>query len=146
MPRKTIYVSEEDDVVFKEYAEKINSEEGIGKIVADAMREKLDQHRGLGTLAFHLSLLVQAPGVSEFVRDLAQYRLDGLSDNMKNEGAKRARHVMVEDPTFFDLRINEQRASFHDVLIQDDNKWFEEGEKLALHRREKTVQSHRSSL
>lgn len=139
MPRKTIYVSKEDDAVFKEYAEKIGGEEGIGKIVADVMREKLDQHRELEILAFHLCLLIQAPNVTEFVRDLAQYRLDGLSDSIKNKGAKRARHVMAEDPTFFDLRIDEQRASFHDVLIRDDNGWFEEGEKLALRYRNKAV-------
>jgi len=131
VPRKTIYVSKEDDAVFKEYAEKIGGEEGIGKMVADVMREKLEQHL---ELAFRLSLFTQTPNVTEFVRDLAQYRLDSLPDSIKNKGVKRAMLVMAEDPTFFDLRIDEERKSFYDVLIHGDNGWFEEGERLASKR------------
>lgn len=139
MPRKTIYVSKEDHEVFKEYAEKIGGEEGIGKMVADVMRERLEQHQELEGLAFRLCLLIQAPNVTEFVRDLAQYRLDSLSDSIKNKGAKKALHVMAEDPTFFDLRIDEERKGFHDVLIRDDNEWFEEGEQLASRYRRKAA-------
>ncbi len=131
MPRKTIYVSEEDNAVFKEYADKVGDDGGLGKVLADALRERLQQRHELETLAFRLCLLIQGPETTKLVADLAQYRFDDLPEDIKTEAMAKTLRVMAEDPSFFELRVGEERKSFFEALILDDNEWFEEAEKLA---------------
>ena len=132
MPRKTIYISKEDEAVFQEYADKMGGDEGVGKLVVDVMKEQLQGYAKLEEKAFQLAMIIMSTEVSSFVRDLAQYRFDSLPHSAKVDAFGKAACAMITDPTFFSLRIGEERRSIVDVLLFDDCTWFEEGEKLAL--------------
>lgn len=79
MPKKTIYVREEDIPIFEEAMQRFGGEESMSSVIVDALRERLRDRKKEKEEALHLALVAEcflppilAEGIERRLRDFPE--------------------------------------------------------------------------
>lgn len=140
MPRKNIYIRDDDLALFEEAIEKLGKDkEAIGTIIIDALKERLSQLGKLEEEAFKLQMLYIL-GSLKFppIKELAESRLDELPKKVSAKAYKKAYFSYLGNEEHFEV-INESDFVSNwaskfiwdgiEGLIENQEKWFKEGKK-----------------
>lgn len=115
MPKKTIYVRDEDMPDFEKALKKLGGEEGIGTIIVEALRKSIRDHKEEEEKVFRLSVLANCPLPSLFA-ECVEFRLQSLPADIVSKVHYYALAAYKEDPDYF---IN---CGFVEI---DDHTWWE---------------------
>lgn len=121
MPKKTIYVREEDMPVFDEAMAKLGGEESMGSVIVDALRERLRNREKEEEEALRLALAA-ACVLPPILEECVEYRLRDLPKDAVVKAHLAAAAAYLADPDFFIER------GYHEL---DDERWFEEAKEKA---------------
>lgn len=104
MPKKNIYFRNEDMPVVEEAYQVLGEEEALGKIIADALKEKLNDINEVQEKVYKLQLLKQLDYAS--INEIVEYRMREYSPSIVSEAEKKALAAYIADPDHFDILYN----------------------------------------
>lgn len=128
MPKKTIYVREEDIPVFEEAMQKFGGEESMSSVIVDALREKLRDRKKEEEEVLNLALALETSPAAIFA-ECVERRLRDFPEDVVARSRLTAQAAYESDPDFF----NEHG---HWELVLNDEAWLAEA-------REKVVEGVR---
>lgn len=116
VPKKTIYVREEDIPVFDEAMEKLGGEESMSSVIVDALRERLRDRKKEEEEALHLAMALECflPSV---LAECVERRLRDFPEDVVAKSRVAASAAYLADPDFFIER------GYYEL---DDARWVEE--------------------
>lgn len=133
MPRKTIYIREEDAAVFDEAMRQLGGEEGMGRVIVKALQEQLRDRKAEEDECFRLKML-ELCGLPPLLASLVQRRLQDFSLIPLVQAATRAGLALTKEPEHFTL----EKAI---KALLGDETWFEKGRELAAEAHKEWVEN-----
>lgn len=100
MPKKTIYVRDEDMPLFEQAMRKLGGEESMGSVIMDALRERLRSREKEEEQALRLAMIAQCP-MPEILTECVEYRLQALPAEVVARTRILATAAYLEDPNHF---------------------------------------------
>jgi hypothetical protein len=128
VPKKTIYVSEEDIPIFQEAMQKFGGEESMSSVIVDALREKLRDRRKEEEEVLNLVLALECSPPAIFA-ECVERKLRDFPEDVVARSRLAAEATYESDPDFFN-----ERGYWE--LISNEEAWLEEA-------REKVVEGVR---
>lgn len=132
MPKKTIYIRDEDQAIFDEAMRKLGGEAGMGAVIADALRKSLTDYTKIEEEALRLAMLSECP-LPGVLGECVEFRLHALPPEIVTKARLGAQLAYAEDPEHF----------IHaDYVALDSTEWWEKAKDMA----ERGKQRMRESL
>lgn len=106
MPRKNIYIRDDDLDVFEEAMEKLGEDEAIGTIIIEALKDKLNRLPEIEEYLLKLQLLKQLdlPALNEII----EYRLDNYPKKLVLEAEVKSIAAYLGNPNYFITPISDK--------------------------------------
>ena len=139
MPRKNIYIRDDDLPFFENALEKLGKDkEAVGAIIVDALKDKISQLEETQERAFKLQMLYLL-GTLNYppLKELAEKRLEKIPEEAKNKAYLKAYYSYLGNKDHFEntqyFLDNDWYLDFIwngiEGLMNDKEEWFEEGKK-----------------
>lgn len=135
MPRKNIYIRDDDIEFFEKAIKALGEDEAIGTVIINALKEKLGNLPEKRERIFKLQLLNQlnSPAINEIIK----YRLQNYPENLVYEAEVKAIYAYLGNPDHFSFPVYGNYDSYYtewllpfmeeslDSLINRNKIWFE---------------------
>lgn len=135
MPKKTIYVRDEDMPLFEKAMKKLGGEESMGSVIVDALRKSLKDYEKEEEEAFRLAVVMNCP-LPSVLAECVEYRLQAIPADIIANARFAADAAYAEDPDHF---------GYVDFTNIDSNEWWEKTKKKASRGKQKRYERFKAA-